>query len=113
MSVLIIAEHQNNQLKVETHKSITAGLALGDTVDVLVLGEHVNEVASEVSNIIGVHQVLVADHAAYAHQLPENSAALIHALSQGYTHVLAPATTTGKNIIKMLILLFILCVVLS
>lgn len=109
MSVLIIAEHQNNQLKVETHKSITAGLALGDTVDVLVLGEHVNEVASEVSNIVGVHQVLVADHAAYAHQLPENSAALIHALSQGYTHILAPATTTGKNIMPRVAALLDVC----
>ena len=109
MNVLIIAEHQNNQLKVETHKSITAGLALGDTVDVLVLGKHVNEVASEVSNIIGVHQVLVADHAAYAHQLPENSAALIHVLSQGYTHILAPATTTGKNIMPRVAALLDVC----
>jgi electron transfer flavoprotein alpha subunit len=109
MSVLIIAEHQNNQLKVETHKSITAGLALGDTVDVLVLGEHVNEVASEVSNIVGIHQVLVADHAAYAHQLPENSAALIHTLSQGYTHILAPATTTGKNIMPRVAALLDVC----
>ena len=109
MNVLIIAEHQNNQLKVETHKSITAGLALGETVDVLVLGEHVNEVASEVSNIVGVHQVLVADHAAYAHQLPENSAALIHVLSQGYTHILAPATTTGKNIMPRVAALLDVC----
>lgn len=109
MSVLVIAEHQNNQLKIETHKTITAGLALGELVDVLVIGEHVNDIAEELCDIVGVKQVLVADHSAYAHQLPENSAALIKVLSQNYTHILAPATTTGKNIMPRVAALLDVC----
>ena len=64
---------------------------------VLVAGQNVGGVAEAAAKIAGVAKVLVADNAAYAHQLPENVAPLIAELGKGYSHVLAPATTNGKN----------------
>lgn len=109
MSILVIAEHQENALKVETYKTITAGLALGSEVDVLIVGQNVEGVAAAASNINGVNKVRVADNAVYAHQLPENTADLIVELGADYTHILAPATTTGKNIMPRVAALLNVC----
>ena len=97
MTVLVYAEHNNHQLKAETHKLVNAATKMGDDVHVLVAGSNCTGVASEASQIEGVTQVLVADNTVYEHQLAENIAELVHSMAGDYSHVVAAATTTGKN----------------
>ena len=97
MSILVIAEHDNSALKPVTRNVLAAAKAIGGEVDVLVAGAGNEAVAKEASAIGGVSKVLLADHAAYAHQLAENVAPLVAELGKSYTHVLAAHTTTGKN----------------
>jgi len=98
MSVLVIAEHDNNELKQATLHAVTAATQLGDEIHVLVAGEGSGEVATQAAAVAGVTKVLHADNAAYGHGLAENMAPLIVALSDGYDHLLACATTYGKNV---------------
>lgn len=97
MSILIYAEHDNKQLKTETHKLVNAATQLGDDIHILVAGSGCNTVAQQASAISGVSRVLVADSEVYAHQLAENIADLVLSVAEGYSHILAAATTTGKN----------------
>lgn len=96
MAVLLIAEHDNQSLKPATLHAATAAQKLGD-FDILVAGKDCQAVADSSAKIPGCKKVLLADDAAYEHQLAENMAALVSKLAGNYTHVLAPATTTGKN----------------
>ncbi|MDA8486942.1 electron transfer flavoprotein subunit alpha/FixB family protein, partial [Pseudomonas resinovorans] len=80
-----------------TLNTVTAAQKIGGDIHVLVAGQGAGAAAEAVAKIAGVSKVLVADNAAYAHQLPENVAPLIAELGKGYSHVLAPATTNGKN----------------
>jgi len=97
MSILIIAEHDNAALKPATLNVVTAAKAIGGDIAVLVAGSGCGAVATAAAAIDGVSKVLVADNAAYEHQLPENISALVAELASSYSHVLAAATTTGKN----------------
>ncbi|MEP9319554.1 electron transfer flavoprotein subunit alpha/FixB family protein, partial [Pseudomonas sp. LABIM340] len=102
MAVLVVAEHSNDALGAATLNTVAAAQKIGGEISVLVAGQNVGGVAEAAARIAGVAKVLVADNAAYAHQLPENVAPLIAALvgengGKGYNHVLAPATTNGKN----------------
>jgi electron transfer flavoprotein alpha subunit len=97
MSILVIAEHDNAVLRAATLNTITAASAIGGDVTVLVAGSGCAAVADAAAAVNGVSKVLLADNAAYEHQLPENVSALVAELASGYSHVLAPATTTGKN----------------
>lgn len=97
MATLVIAEHDNAALNVATLNTVAAAQAIGGDIDVLVAGQNCAAVAEAAAKVIGVRKVLVADDAAYAHRLPENMAALIVKLAPGYSHILAPATTDGKN----------------
>lgn len=97
MAILLIAEHNNHSLKSETHKVVQAATAIGGDITVLVAGLNCAAVASEAASIAGVSKVLVADNAAYEHQLAENVAALVAELGKHYSHILTAATTTGKN----------------
>ncbi|MCW8108667.1 FAD-binding protein [Alteromonas ponticola] len=97
MSILIYAEHDNIHLKPETAKVVGSAAKMGDDIHVLVVGENCHAVAETAAKIDGVKKVLLADNAAYGHQLAENIADLMVSLAQGYTHILAAATTTGKN----------------
>lgn len=97
MSILIFAEHDNANLKPETAKMVTAASKMGGDIHVLVAGENCNAVAEQAATVSGVSKVLVADNSAYGHSLAENTADLVVALAEGYTHILAAATTTGKN----------------
>ncbi len=96
MAVLLVAEHDNTHLKPATLNAVTAAQQLGD-IEILVAGQNCKAVADAAAKIAGVKKVLLADDAAYAHQLAENMAALVAKLGASYTHVLCPATTTGKN----------------
>src|SRR5258708_17711865 len=97
MSILVIAEHDNQTLKPATLNTITAAARLGDDIHVLVAGSQCAKVAEQAASVAGVTRVRVADAAHYAHPLAENLAALIATLAADYTHVLAPATTSAKN----------------
>jgi len=97
MSTLVVAEHDNAELKPVTLVVIAAANAIGGDIDILVAGEGCSAVADEAAKIAGVSKVLLADNAAYAHQLAENVAPLVAELGANYTHVLAGHTTTGKN----------------
>ncbi len=98
MSILVIAEHDNAELKAATLNVVAAALQIGGDIDLLVAGEGCAAVAESAAKIPGVNKILVADNAAYAHQLAENVAPLVSELAAGYSHVLACATTTGKNV---------------
>ncbi|MBA1194312.1 electron transfer flavoprotein subunit alpha/FixB family protein [Pseudomonas entomophila] len=99
MTVLIIAEHENGVLAPSTLNTVAAAAKIGGEAHVLVAGQNVGAVAEAAAKVAGVTKVLVADNAAYGHALPENVAPLIKELAAGYSHVLAPATTNGKNIL--------------
>jgi len=97
MSILVIAEHDNAQLKAATLNTVTAASQLGDDIHLLVAGSGCGAVAEAAAQINGISKVLVADDAAYEHPLAEGLSLLITQLAEGYSHVLASATTYGKN----------------
>ncbi|WP_040262746.1 electron transfer flavoprotein subunit alpha/FixB family protein [Pseudomonas massiliensis] len=97
MAILVIAEHENGALAGATLNTVAAAQKIGGDIHVLVAGQGIDAVAQAAAKVAGVAKVLAADDAAYAHQLPENVAPLIVSLASGYSHVLAPATTNGKN----------------
>ncbi len=99
MSVLVIAEHDNAALKPATLSAVTAAQAIGQTVVVLVAGAGCAAVATAAAGVAGVSKVLVADNSAYEHQLPESVALLVAEVGKSYTHILATATTSGKNLL--------------
>ena len=98
MSTLLIAEHDNKALKDATAKALTAAKALGQDVHVLVAGKDCRTVADAATKLDGVKNVLLADGASYEHMLAEPMAALIQSLAGNYDAIVAPATTSGKNI---------------
>lgn len=98
MGILVIADHDGSALKPSTLNVIAAAKAIGGDIDVLVAGEGIGEIAAAAAKAEGVAKVLSADNAAYGHQLAENTAALIADLASGYSHVLASAGTTGKDV---------------
>lgn len=98
MTTLVIAEHDNASIKSATRNTITAAAELGAEITLLVVGSDCQAAANEAASIAGVAKVLVADAAVYAHQLPEAVAPLIAQVASNFTHILAPATTTGKNL---------------
>jgi electron transfer flavoprotein alpha subunit len=97
MAVLVIADHDNTGLKGATYNTITAASQLGD-VEVLVAGENCRAVADAAAAIQGVAKVRLADSPAYANALAEPVAALVVSLAGDYSHIVAPHTTSGKNI---------------
>ena len=97
MSILVVAEHDNARLKPVTLNVLAAARAIGGDVDVLVAGGGCKAVADQAAAIPGVRKVLLADNAAYAHQLAENVALLVAELGAKYSHVLTGHTTAGKN----------------
>ena len=97
MATLLIAEHDNASIKDATNKALTAAAALGGEVDVLVAGEGAKSAADAAAKLKGVRKVLLADGAAYAHDLAEPLAALIVSLAGPYDAIVAPATTRYKN----------------
>ncbi|MFT7279448.1 MAG: electron transfer flavoprotein alpha subunit [Gammaproteobacteria bacterium] len=97
MKTLVIAEHDNGALKPETSKTINAAVKMGFPIDVLIAGNNLSAMSSQVASIDGVANVLVADNSVYEHQLAESMSDLVLSLSDDYSHIVASATTTGKN----------------
>ena len=99
MSILVLAEHDNASLKAATLNTVAAAAAIGGDITVLVAGSGCAAVGDAAAKVAGVSKVPVADNAAYANQLAENVSLLVAELGKEYTHVLAAATTNGKNIL--------------
>ena len=99
MSALVLAEHDNTELKGATLVSIAAAKVLGGDIHVLVAGAACQSVAEAAANVEGVTKVLCADNAAYEHQLPENVAPLMVELAGNYSHIFTTHTAAGKNIL--------------
>jgi electron transfer flavoprotein alpha subunit len=98
MTTLLLAEHDNKALKDSTNKALTAAKALGGDVHVLVAGSGARPVAEVAAKLDGVTKVLLADAPAFEHMLAEPIAALVQSLAGSYDAIVAPATTTGKNV---------------
>jgi len=99
MTTLLLAEHDNSVLNGATAKALTAAVALGGPVHVLVAGQNAGAVAEAAGKLAGVEKVLLADDAALAHRLAEPLAALIVALAPGYDAIVGPSTTMVKNVL--------------
>jgi electron transfer flavoprotein alpha subunit len=98
MSILVIAEHDNASLKGATLNTVTAALACGADVHVLVAGQNAGPAAAEAAQVAGVAKVLHADDAGLAMGLAENVAAQVLAIASGYSHILFASTASGKNV---------------
>ncbi len=99
MPVLVVAEHDNNTIRKATLNTVAAAQKLGGDIHVLVAGHHAGEAAKAAAAMAGVAKVLHADAPQLADFLAENVAALVVSLAKGYSHVLAPSTSNGKNIL--------------
>ena len=97
MALLVIAEHANAELKPATLNVVTAAKEIGGDIHILVAGSNAKPAAEAAAKIAGVAKVLLVDAPIYEHRLAEDLAALVVKLAPGYSHVLAPATTSGKN----------------
>ena len=102
MSILVLADLHEGQLAGATAHVVAAAQAIGGDIDILVAGEGVQAAADAAAKLDGVSKVRVADNAVYAHQLAEPMGALLVELADGYSHVLASASTTGKNVLPRL-----------
>jgi electron transfer flavoprotein alpha subunit len=98
MGNLVIVEHDNSEVSAATLHAVTAAQQIGGDIDLLVAGENCGSVADAAAKIAGVSSVKVADDAKFGHHMAENLASLIVEVATGYTHVLASATTYGKNV---------------
>ena len=99
MAALVVAEHDNAALKPATLNAVAAAKEIaGQDIDILVAGKGCHAVAEAAAEVAGIRKVLLADDAAYDHGLAENVAPLVVKLAENYSHLLAPATTSGKNL---------------
>src|SRR6188474_3129072 len=98
MTILVIAEHDQQSLKAATLNTLTAARQIGGDIHVLVAGANCQAAAQQAATLQGVSLVKVADAAHYQNQTAENLTALVIAQAAGYSHILAPATTFGKNL---------------
>jgi len=102
MAVLVIADHDGSAVRDTTHKTVTAALAIGGDVDVLVVGSGAKAAADSAAKIAGVRKVLLAESAGLGHQLAEDVEETVLALAPGYDAILSPATNDGKNFMPRL-----------
>ena len=98
MSILVIAEHDNNSLKGATINTVTAATSLAGDVAILVAGSNIDSVVAECQTLDNVSKILKCDSETYVNAIAEDISSLVLANCDGYTHILAPATTFGKNL---------------
>lgn len=107
MKILIIAEHNNQQLKSATLNTLTAAMQIGQDIEMLIMGYQCQTVVEQAAKLPQIKQVHVADNEVYEHQLAENTAELIKTFAANhYDYILAPATTFGKNLLPRVAALF-------
>ena len=97
MSILVIAEHDNNEIKGSTLNTVTAASEIGGDVSVLVVGSESSSAAEQASKIAGINSVIHVDDPIYKNFLAEDLANLVFSVADGFNYILAPATTFGKN----------------
>ena len=97
MSILVIAEHDNNEIKGSTLNTVTAASEIGDDISVLVVGSDSTSAAEQASKITGINSVIHVDDPIYKNFLAEDLANLVFSVADGFNYILAPATTFGKN----------------
>jgi len=97
MSILVVAEHDNQELKGATFNTITAAKEIGSEIDLLVAGFSCDSVVEQACSIPGISKVLIANKESYNNFLAENIGALVSEVGKGYSHILAAATSNGKN----------------
>ena len=102
MSILILCDHENGQLSPVTLNAVSAASQIGGEMHLLVAGDQTGNVAKAAASIASIAKVLVADDKSLENGLAENLAPLMQSLSGGYSHIMAAATTTGKNVIPRL-----------
>jgi electron transfer flavoprotein alpha subunit len=102
MAVLVIADHDGSAVRDTTNKTVTAALAIGGDVDLLVVGSGAKAAADSAAKITGVRKVLLAESAGLGHQLAEDVEETVLALAGGYDAILSPATNDGKNFMPRL-----------
>ena len=98
MKILVIAEHNNEIVKASTFSTINAASQIDQNIDVLVVGSDCNNVASELSNTQYIKKILLIDDTKFQNPIAENISKIITSCAEEYTHILAPASTFGKNI---------------
>jgi electron transfer flavoprotein alpha subunit len=98
MSILIIAEHSNSEVKSSTLNTISAASKINKDIEVLVMGQDIENISKEISNYQNVVKVLSLDNKKYEHVIAENIEPVVVSLAEKYSHIFAPATTFGKNI---------------
>ena len=98
MSILVIAEHNNTEVKSSTLNTISAASKLGDKIEVLVLGSNIENISKEISSYQHVSKVIFLDSKKFEHAIAENIEPVIVSIAENYSHILAPATTFGKNV---------------
>ena len=98
MSVLIIAEHDNNGLKGATLNALTAASLISDDVTMLVVGQGIDNAIEQAQCLDGLTKILKCDNPNYSNAIAEDLSALVLSIVDGYSHILAPATTFGKNL---------------
>ena len=98
MSILVIAEHDNNNLKGSTLNTVSAASNLSGDVTLLIAGLNIDNVVLEAQSLDGVSKILKCDSEIYANAIAEDLSSLILSNSDGFNHILAPATTFGKNL---------------
>ena len=99
MAILVIAEHDNESLKPASLNTVTAAKEIEGQIEVLVAGKDCQNVADKAARIAGISKVIVADDVCYEYQLAESVAPLVADIGKNYSHILAAATTTGKNLL--------------
>lgn len=99
MAILLFAEHDNQSLSDQTAKALSAASLIGGDIDILIAGKNAGSVADAAAKLSGVRKVLLAESDALEHRLAEPTAALLVNLSGDYDTILAPASTTGKNVL--------------
>ena len=99
MSVLVLAEHNNTEIKSSTLNTIGAASQIDQNIEVLLVGNSCEDLANKIVNIQNVNKVIVVDDPQYQNPIAENIAPIIISLANNYSHILAPATTFGKNIL--------------
>ena len=98
MSILVIAEHDNKSLKGATLNTVAAATELSGDVTMIVAGSDIDSVVTEAQSLDGVSKILKCDNEVYANAIAEDLTSLIITISEGYSHILAPSTTFGKNL---------------
>ena len=98
MSILVIAEHNNTEVKSSTLNTISAASRLGNEIEVLVLGSNIENISKEISSYQHVSKVIFLDSQKFEHAIAENIEPVIVSIAENYSHILAPATTFGKNV---------------